>query len=95
MSLRERIISILTKELTPIYLQVKDFSESHKGHDGYGEAGESHFDILIVSQVFSGKNRVERHKMVYNFLKHEFSTTLHALTIKALTEEEAHKSKDV
>lgn len=91
MSLRERIISILTKELTPIYLDVTDFSERHRGHAGYGENGESHFDVTIVSDIFSGKSRVDRQKLIYGFLEAELKTQIHALTLKTLTGEEAEK----
>lgn len=89
MSLRERITSILTKELTPIYLNVTDFSEKHRGHAGYGEKGESHFDVVVVSDIFSGKSRVARQKLVYGFLADELKTQIHALTLKTLTPEEA------
>ena len=91
MSVRDRIISILTKELTPIYLKVTDFSERHRGHAGYGEAGESHFDAVIVSDKFSGKSRVDRQKMVYSFLEAEMKSQIHALTLKTLTSDEAEK----
>jgi len=93
MSLRERIISILTKELTPIYLNVTDFSEKHRGHAGYGEKGESHFDVVIVSDVFSGKSRIDRQKLVYAALESELKSQIHALTLKTLTGEEADKRK--
>lgn len=93
MSLRDRITSILQKELTPIYLTVTDFSESHKGHAGYKDGGETHFNVVIVSDEFSGKSSVARHKMIYALLELELKTQIHALTLKTLTEEEAkHKS---
>jgi BolA family transcriptional regulator, general stress-responsive regulator len=94
MSLREGIISILTKELTPIYLEVKDFSESHRGHSGYREGGETHFDVVIISDVFSGKSRIDRQKLVYHLLDHEIKTKIHALTLKTLTGEEAKKRNE-
>jgi BolA protein len=91
MSLREVIISILTKELTPIYLEVTDFSEQHRGHSGYREGGETHFDVVIVSDTFSGKSRIERQKIVYKILEEEMKSKIHALTLKTLTAEEADK----
>jgi BolA protein len=94
MSLREVIISILTKELTPIYLEVTDFSEQHKGHSGYREGGETHFDVVIVSDIFSGKSRVERQKIVYNILEEEMKSKIHALTLKTLTADEADKKRN-
>ncbi len=93
MSLQNSIISILTKELTPIYLNVTDFSEKHRGHAGYGEKGESHFDVLIVSDVFLGKSKIDRHKMVYRSLGAEMKSQIHALTLKTLTSEEAKNRK--
>ncbi len=91
MSMRDVIISILTKELTPIYLEVTDFSERHKGHAGYGEKGESHFDIVIVSNSFSGKSKIERQRSIYQALELEMKTRIHALTLKTMTPEEADK----
>ena len=94
MSLREVIISILTKELTPIYLEVTDFSERHKGHSGYREGGETHFDVVIVSNAFSGKSRIERQKIVYKILEEEMRSKIHALTLKTLTADEADKKRN-
>ena len=94
MSVRDRITSILSKELTPIYLDVTDFSETHRGHAGYKEGGETHFSITIVSDRFSEKSKVERHKMVYALLQKEMSTQIHALTLKTLTADEADKKRN-
>ncbi len=89
MSLRDRITSILQKELTPIYLTVTDFSDQHKGHAGYKDGGETHFAITIVSDEFSGKSQIVRHKLVYALLDDLLRTHIHALTLKTLTGDEA------
>jgi BolA protein len=94
MSLREVIISILTKELTPIYLEVTDFSQRHKGHAGYRDGGETHFDVVVVSDIFSGKSRIERQKLVYKILEEEMKSKIHALTLKTLTPDEADKKRN-
>lgn len=94
MSLREVITSILTKELTPIYIEVTDFSEKHRGHSGYREGGESHFDVVVVSDIFSGKSRIDRQKIVYKLLENEMRTKIHALTLKTLTADEADKRQN-
>jgi len=91
MSLCDHIKSILTDALTPIYLKVTDFSESHKGHSGYREKGESHFNIVIVSNIFEGKSRIERQKVIYSLLATELRTKIHALTLKTMTVNEAEK----
>lgn len=89
MSLRDRIISILSESLTPIYLDVTNFSEQHRHHDGYGNGGESHFNVVIVSDAFDGKSRLERQRMVYDALKAELQAGIHALTLKTMTSAEA------
>ena len=61
-------------------------SELHKGHSGNN--GGSHFNIQIVSEEFSGKSRMERHRMIYEALSDLFPNTIHALSIKAITKEE-------
>lgn len=89
MSVRMQIIKRLEEELSPLFLQVEDFSETHRGHGGYKEGGGSHISILVVSDSFEGKSRVERHRMIYQFLEDQISGGLHAIKIKALTAIEA------
>ncbi len=60
-------------------------SEKHKDHIGHPMTGETHFRVTITSDVFEGKNRVERQRMVYDVLAEEFRAGLHALNIKALS----------
>jgi len=46
-------------------------------------AGDSnHYSATIISSKFSGKNKIEQHKMVYNSLKGKMGNELHALAIK-------------
>ena len=42
----------------------------------------NHYSATIVSSQFSGKNKIEQHKMVYNSLKGKMGNELHALAIK-------------
>lgn len=65
---------------------LKDESEFHKGHAGNN--GGSHFNIKIISEKFSGKSRMERHRMIYKALEDLFPKSIHALSIRALTKEE-------
>jgi len=67
-------------------LVLNNESELHRGHSGNN--GGSHFNIKIVSKKFSGKTRMERHRMVYEALGDLFPNTIHALSIKAITKEE-------
>ena len=63
-------------------------SNRHAGHMGDDGSGESHFRVTVVSGVFTGKNRVERQRMVYDLLSDEMEGGIHALSIKALTPDE-------
>jgi len=60
-----------------------------KEADVYVEGDGSHFTALVVSSLFSGKNRIQRQKIVYDTVnEHLLSGKLHALSVKALTPDE-------
>ena len=42
----------------------------------------NHYSATITSAQFSGKSKIEQHKMVYNSLKGRMGNELHALAIK-------------
>ena len=42
----------------------------------------NHYSATIVSSQFSGKSKIEQHKMVYSSLKGRMGNELHALAIK-------------
>ena len=42
----------------------------------------THYSATIISSQFSGKSKIEQHKMVYNSLKGKMGNELHALAIK-------------
>lgn len=74
--------------LNPLSLQIEDESHLHVGHAGARESGGGHFNILIVSQAFDGKSLLERHRMIYAALGEAIGTTIHALSITAVTQSE-------
>ena len=43
---------------------------------------DSHYSATVTSGQFSGKSKIEQHKMVYNSLKGKMGNELHALAIK-------------
>jgi acid stress-induced BolA-like protein IbaG/YrbA len=47
-----------------------------------------HFQALIVSPDFAGKNRVQRHQLVYRALGDRMREEIHALSMRTLTPEE-------
>lgn len=82
MSLRERIETKLRQNFSPERLVVIDESLMHAGHqpDMTG-TGETHMRVQIVSESFSGKSRIERHRAINALLKPELDAGLHSLAI--------------
>ena len=84
----------LTDALAPTRLEVEDDSARHAGHHHEGgmdarPGGESHFNLTVVSTAFAGLGRVQRQRMVNGFLAQEMAGPVHALSIRALTPDEA------
>lgn len=73
----------LERAFAPQTLEVIDESHLHAGHAGSHPNGESHFRVKIVSQAFTGKSRVDTHRMVNDALKEELKSRVHALAIQA------------
>ena len=42
----------------------------------------NHYSAIVTSSEFSGKSKIEQHKLVYNSLKGKMGNELHALAIK-------------
>jgi BolA protein len=84
----------LTDALAPTRLEVEDDSARHAGHHHEGgmdarPGGESHFNLTVVSTAFAGLGRVQRQRMVNGLLAQEMAGPVHALSIRALTPDEA------
>lgn len=84
----------LTVALSPQRLELEDDSARHAGHhhDGGMDArpgGESHFNLLVVSEAFEGMSRVARQRTITALLKQELAGPVHALSIKAVTPAES------
>jgi BolA protein len=88
MKRKSKIEKVIKDYFEPYYFSVLDVSEQHRGHQSFREGIESHFEIVIVSKIFDNKNKIDRHRMVNEILKNEYSKDLHSVTIKALTLQE-------
>ncbi len=88
-AIAERITRKLTEAFAPQELKVIDESHQHQGHGGWREGGETHFRVNIVSEAFSGKSRLERHRLVNAALAQELADRVHALAIAAKAPGEA------
>lgn len=81
MSIAEKIEEKLENEFAPALLNVIDESHHHAGHAGARPQGESHFRVEIVSESFSGLSKVARQRLIYQILKDEMATDIHALAL--------------
>lgn len=85
MSQRTVNIELLLRDaLAPIEILVKDQSHLHVGHAGARD-GKGHFDVKIVSDRFTGLNRIQRHRLVYDVLGDYMQSDIHALRINAIS----------
>lgn len=81
MNRSERICDILTQVLAPSHLELQDDSAKHTGHTGARPEGQTHYHLIIASDKFQGRSKVQCHQMIYAALAEEFKTGLHALSI--------------
>ena len=93
-SIETAIRTKLTDALSPLVLEIVDESAKHAGHVGARPGGQTHFRLLVVSSAFEDLPRLARQRKVYGLLEKEFSAGLHALTLRAMTPEEANKISD-
>ena len=89
MQTHDLITEKLRKAFAPESLRVEDESHRHEGHAGHQPGGETHFRLYIVSAAFSGKSRLERHRMINAALASELAGGVHALAIHAAAPGEA------
>ncbi len=89
-SMALRITEKLQAALAPVSLEVIDELHKHAGHahavmrpGTAGVSGETHFHIKVVSDAFTGKSRVDRHRTINSLLSAELADSVHALAIDA------------
>jgi len=69
--------------LEPESIELVDDSASHAGHAG-ARSGGGHYELTIVSPRFTGRSRLERHRMVYELLAPLLQAKIHALALRTL-----------
>ena len=74
MSLKLEEIKSLIKEAIPdAEITIQDIA-----------GDENHYSATIKSKVFSGKSKIEQHKLVYKALKGKMGNELHALALNTI-----------
>ena len=87
MSGAEQVKDALMQTFSPTHLEIIDESHQHAGHEG-AKSGGGHYVVHIVDKVFTGRNKIQRHRMVNEATQDLFPTVIHALSIKAQTPDE-------
>jgi BolA family transcriptional regulator, general stress-responsive regulator len=80
----QKIRAAINARLSPAKVEIKDQSHLHAGHAGAKE-GKGHFDLVIISDRFTGISNLQRHRIVYDALAELMQSDIHAVSIKALT----------
>lgn len=83
-----RIEKLLAAQFAPHEFVLDDDSSKHAGHAGARPGGETHYRLRLVSASFAGLSRVARQRLVYDALREEFDTGLHALSLDLKTPDE-------
>jgi BolA protein len=82
MKIADEMNARLTQAFAPRVLKITDDSESHRGHAGFRDGGQSHFEIEISAEIFGRMSRIERHRAVHTALGRDLVASIHALALK-------------
>lgn len=88
----DRLRTILNATFSPALLHVEDDSARHAGHAGAAAGGQTHYNVLMVSDAFAGMNRVARSRAVHDAVAAEFASGMHALALTLRTPDEHARS---
>ncbi|MEL6702268.1 MAG: BolA family protein [Pseudomonadota bacterium] len=81
MGMADKIDAKLRAAFAVTELVVVDDSEAHRGHAGFQEGGESHFQVTIAAPEFAPMSRIARHRAVHAALGTEVMDRIHALAL--------------
>lgn len=74
----------LASSISAEHLEVLNESNNHNVPPG----SESHFKVVMVSEEFTGKSLLQRHRWVNTVLADELANKIHALALHTYTGEE-------
>ncbi|PWE34138.1 BolA family transcriptional regulator [Maritimibacter sp. 55A14] len=81
MHIEDEIRDRLEHAFAPRLLEVTDDSERHRGHAGWREGGQTHFNVMIRAEAFKGMTRLARHRAVHAALTPALVARIHALAL--------------
>jgi len=86
MEIKKEIKKRLEEKLDLIHFEIKDFTGRHLNHKLH--EGGFHLETTIVSDDFTDKTLIERHRVVYDAMGELMKHEIHALSMKTLTRDE-------
>ena len=86
MEIKKEIKKRLNEKLDLIHFEIKDFTGRHLNHKLH--EGGFHLETTIVSDNFTDKSLIERHRIVYDAMGELMKHEIHALSMKTLTKAE-------
>ena len=69
----EEIKSLIKEAIPDAQIMIQDLA-----------GDENHYSATIKSKIFSGKSRIEQHKLVYKALGSKMGNELHALVLNTI-----------
>ena len=69
----EEIKSLIRKSIPDAEITIQDLA-----------GDENHYSATIKSKIFTGKSKIEQHKLVYKALKGKMGNELHALQLNTM-----------
>ena len=69
----EEIKSLIKESMPDAEIIIKDLA-----------GDENHYSATIKSKVFTGKSKIEQHKLIYKALKGKMGNELHALSLNTI-----------
>lgn len=84
MEIQSKLQQKLQEAFNPEFLKIDNESHMHNVPAG----SESHFKVVLVSQLFAGQMPVKRHQQVYQVLAEEMQHGVHALALHTYTSQE-------
>ena len=86
MEIKNEIKKRLDEKLDLIHFEIKDFTGRHLNHKLH--EGGFHLETTIVSDNFTDKSLIERHRIVYDAMGELMKHEIHALSMKTFTKAE-------
>ena len=82
MRIEDELRDKLQAAFAPRELVIVDESEKHRGHAGWREGGQTHFQVTIAADDLGAMSRIDRHRAVHAALGKDLVGRIHALALQ-------------